>query len=326
MASLQELLRARRMLMERSTEDDIPTSRLIREGFDQFLADLTREREALDISQRTMPLDVCAFCVQFLPSTYNIKGDAEEVQRTHSPANYSVRAAPTSTTRRTSGGEMNSCLIIQHQFPSRATTLGKSPRTVRIHRPRSSRPDSNVSVSPRSTPTFRLLSKDATRVLRIESPAALDSLSLGQENVQHRRLLTATDDVMGNLQLQENQQMKAILRAEGSKREVSYRQRASTAALGQQHARERSECRTTGSVDARPPHHQNIIDALIRGSGTLYTGVVVAQQEKNPPTSAPRTSVTAKGSKVVTKKYGRHFKTELFFPAIPVVPRAAPKR
>lgn len=82
------------MLMERSTEDDGPTSRLIREGFDRFLADLAREREALDISQRTMPLDVCAFCVQFLPSSYNVSGDGDEEQRVQSPTSYAVRAAP----------------------------------------------------------------------------------------------------------------------------------------------------------------------------------------------------------------------------------------
>eukprot|EP00644_Phytophthora_capsici_P002908 jgi/Phyca11/129597/e_gw1.85.91.1 len=294
------------MLMDRSTEDDLPTSRLIREGFDQFLADLTREREAFDIGQHIMPLDVCAFCVQFLPSTYSMKSDAEEEQRIHSPATYSVRATPPSTARCTNGGQTNSCLIIQHQFPSKATVsaLGKSPRTARMHRPRSSRPDSTSSVLPRSTPTYRLLSKDATRVLRIESPvAALDSLSMGQENEQHRRLLTATDD-----------------------REISYRQRSSTATLCRKTARERSECLTTGSIGANPSHHQNIIDALIRGSGTLYTGVDVAQSVGNPPIPAPRTNTIAKRSKVVTKKHGRHFKTELFFPAIPVAPRAAPKR
>ncbi|KAG1712414.1 hypothetical protein DVH05_000162 [Phytophthora capsici] len=317
------------MLMDRSTEDDLPTSRLIREGFDQFLADLTREREAFDIGQHIMPLDVCAFCVQFLPSTYSMKSDAEEEQRIHSPATYSIRATPPSTARCTNGGQTNSCLIIQHQFPSKATVsaLGRSPRTARMHRPRSFRPDSTSSVLPRSTPTYRLLSKDATRVLRIESPvAALDSLSMGQENEQHRRLLTATDDVMGNLQMQENLQMKAILRADRNKREISYRQRSSTATLCRKTARERSECLTTGSIDANPSHHQNIIDALIRGSGTLYTGVVVAQSVGNPPIPAPRTNTIAKRSKVVTKKHGRHFKTELFFPAIPVAPRAAPKR
>ncbi|KAF1793443.1 hypothetical protein GQ600_14716 [Phytophthora cactorum] len=129
--------------MERSTEDDGPTSRLIRKGFDQFLADLTREWEAL--GQRTIPLDVCVFCAQFLPSSYTMGGDPEEKQRTQSPTNYS--------------------------------------------------PGPNASVSPRPTPTYRLLSNDATRVLRIESPAAALN-SMGHQYNQHRRLLTANDDVM----------------------------------------------------------------------------------------------------------------------------------
>ncbi|KAG7380298.1 hypothetical protein PHYPSEUDO_007548 [Phytophthora pseudosyringae] len=327
-----ELLRARRMLMERSTEDDEPTSRLIREGFDQFLADLTREREALDISQRHMPLDVCVFCVQLLPSSYNLSGDTEDQQRAQTPTNYTVRAAPPSSRvvdRCSSEGQMRSSLVIQHQFPRKTATpssLGKSPRTMRmvarIHRPRSySRPAPSVPESPRTSPTYRLLSNDATRVLRIESPtAALDSMG-----DQHRRLLTATDDVMGNLRVQEKQQGAAILRAESSKREAHYRQRTSTAKLAQQHARERAECMVSGSVDTGSPQHQNIIGALIRGAGTLYTGVVVAQLENNPPIPAPRTSVAAKGSKIVTKKHGRHFKTELYFPAIPASARTTRK-
>ncbi|KAJ8544634.1 hypothetical protein ON010_g11633 [Phytophthora cinnamomi] len=316
------------------TEDDGPTSRLIRQGFDQFLADLAREREALDISQRTMPLDVCAFCVQFLPSSFNTSGDGEEEQRVQSPTSYAVQAAPPSelmAARCNTGGQVRSSLVIQHQFPSKASTsaaLGKSPRTARmtarVHRPRScSRPAPSASESPRASPTYRLLSTDATRVLRIESPAAaLHSMPMGHEYSQHRGLLTATN-VMGNLRAQEKQQTTAILRAETSQREEYYNQRAASTRLAQRMARERDE-RMTGSVDPEMEQHQNIIDALIRGAGTLYTGVVVAQQENQPPVPAPRTSVTAAGSKIVTKKHGRHFKTELFFPAIPA--RAAPQK
>ncbi|KAE8997184.1 hypothetical protein PR001_g19652 [Phytophthora rubi] len=323
-----ELLRARRMLMDRSTEDDDPTSRMIRKGFDQFLADLAREREALDISQRTMPLDVCAFCVQFLPSSYNTSGDGEEEQRVLSPTSYAVRAAPPSELmagRCSTGGQMHSSLVIQHQFPTKSTAsaaLGKSPRAARMaaraHQPRScSRP------APSASPTYRLLSTDATRVLRIESPAAaLHSMSMGHEYNQHRGILTASD-VIGNLRVQEKQQTTAILRAESSKREAFYHQRASSAKLAQKMARERDE-RMTGSVKPESHQHQNIVDALIRGAGTLYTGVVVAQQENKPPASAPRTSLTAAGSKIVTKKHGRHFKTELFFPTIPS--RSAPQK
>ncbi|GMF48540.1 unnamed protein product [Phytophthora fragariaefolia] len=309
------------MLMERSTEDDGPTSRLIREGFDRFLAELTREREALDISQRTMPLDVCAFCVQFLPSSYQTSGGGEEDQRAQNPTSYPVQAAPPSelmTAHCGTEGLKRSSLVIQHQYPSKSTTssaLGKSPRTARmaarIHRPRScSRPAPSTSLSPRASPTYRLLTTDATRVLRIESPVAL-----GHEYSHHRGLLSATD-VMGNLRAQEKQQTMAILRTEITKREAYYHQRVSSAKLAQRMALERVEC-MTGSVDPEAQQHQNIIDALIRGAGTLYTGVTVTQQECNPPSPTHRTSLTAAESKIVTKKHGRHFKTELLFPAIP---------
>ncbi|OWZ13345.1 hypothetical protein PHMEG_00013343, partial [Phytophthora megakarya] len=194
----------------------LSTVRLKKNNTNHFLADLTRERESIDGTQHTMPLDVCLFCVQFLPSSYTINGDTEEEQRTQNFTNY-VRATPPSSRvgdRCNSGGQVRSSLVIQHQFPTRATTpvaLGKSPRVAaRTLRPR----------TPRSPPTYRLLSKDATRVLRIESPAA----SLGHEYDQHRGLLSATDDVMGNLQKQEKFQTTAILRAESSKREAHYRQ------------------------------------------------------------------------------------------------------
>ncbi|KAG3004072.1 hypothetical protein PC121_g18930 [Phytophthora cactorum] len=309
--SAGELLRARRMLMERSTEDAGPTSRLIRKGFDHFLADLTREWEAL--GQRTIPLDVCVFCAQFLPSSYTMGGDPEEEQCIQSPTNYSVRVATPSSRVATccsSRSQMSSSLVIQHQFP---------PRTAgRIHRPRScSQPGPNASVSPRPTPTYRLLSNDVTRVLRIESPAAALN-SMGHQYNQHRRLLTANDDVMRNLREREKQQTAAILRAESSRREAYNRQRTS---IAKQNARGGSKCMTAGSIDPESPPHQNIIDALTHGAGTLYTGVVVAY----PSAPAPRTSVTAKGSKIVTKKHGRHLKTELFFPTIPVNSRATKK-
>ncbi|EEY55331.1 uncharacterized protein PITG_09269 [Phytophthora infestans T30-4] len=247
------------MLMECSTEDGGRTSRLIREGFDHFLADLTRERDAL--GQRTMPLDVCVFCVQFLPSSYPISGDSEEEQSTHSTTNYCVRATTHSSriaARCSSGGQTSSSLVIQHQFP---------PRTARAIRRRSCSP--NASVSPRPTPTYRLLSNDATRVLRIELPAAALN-SIGHRYDQHHRLLTGNDD---------------------------------------RNTHGRSECMTAGSVNPEAPPHQNIIDSLIHGAGTLYTGVIMAKQEYNPLVPAPRPSVTAKGSKIVTKKHGRHFKT-----------------
>ncbi|OWZ10124.1 hypothetical protein PHMEG_00017075 [Phytophthora megakarya] len=259
------------MLMERSSDDDGAMSPMIREGLDHFLADLTRERESIDGSQHTMPLDVCLFCVQFLPSSYIINGDTEEEQHTQNFTNY-VKATPPSSrvgNRCNSGGQVRSSLVIQHQFPTRATTpvtLGKSPRVAaRTLRPR----------TPRSPPTYRLLSKDATRVLRIESPAA----SLGHEYDQHR------------------------------------------ANLAQRIARERAEC-LTGSANSETPH-QNIIDVLIRGAGSLYTGAIVNHNDNNPPLQAPGASVMAKKSKIVTKKHGRHFKTELFFPAIPVHNRSS---
>ncbi|ETL87884.1 hypothetical protein, variant [Phytophthora nicotianae] len=294
------------MLMERSTEDNGPTSRLIQEGFDHFLADLTREREIL--GQRTIPLDVCVFCEQFLPSSYTIDGDPEEEQRTQSPTNYNVRASTSSriASRCTNGGHMSSSLVIQHQFP---------PRTARVARPRScSQSNQSTSASPRPPPTYRLLSNGVTRVLRIESPAAALN-SMGHRYDQGRRLLTANDNVMGNLREREKQQMAAILRAECSKREAYHRHRLS---IAKQNSRGRSECMTTGSVGPESLPHQSIIDSLIHGTGTLYTGVVVAAQEYNPLTPAPRPSITTKGSKIITKKHGRHFKTELFFPTIPV--------
>ncbi|KAF4149120.1 hypothetical protein GN958_ATG01661 [Phytophthora infestans] len=274
--------------MECSTEDGGRTSRLIREGFDHFLADLTRERDAL--GQRTMPLDVCVFCVQFLPSSYPISGDSEEEQSTHSTTNYCVRATTHSSriaARCSSGGQTSSSLVIQHQFP---------PRTARAIRRRSCSP--NASVSPRPTPTYRLLSNDATRVLRIELPAAALN-SIGHRYDQHHRLLTGNDDVMRSLQAREKQQAAIFFSAKN-------RQRVSTA---KRNTHGRSECMTAGSVNPEAPPHQNIIDSLIHGAGTLYTGVIMAKQEYNPLVPAPRPSVTAKGSKIVTKKHGRHFKT-----------------
>jgi hypothetical protein len=328
------LLRARRMLMERSTDDDGPTSRSIREGFDQFLADLTHEREALDLSQRNMPLDVCGFCVQFLPSSYNLSSDAEEEMNAPHSAGYTraTPSAPRVSPRCSSGGQLRSSLVIQHQLPSKVTApaaLGKSPRTARmaarLHRPRSCTPAAKDAPPPRQlSPTYRLLSNDATRVLRIESPAAVfHSLSMGQDSNQHR--LLAAPDCMGNLRAQEQQQTATILRAETRKRESHYQQRAFTTKLAQKTARERAEC-MTGSVNAESPKHQNIIDALLKGAGSLYTGVLVAQQEHQPPVPVPRKSLNAGGSKVVTKKHGRHFKTELFFPAIPASAQAARKK
>ncbi|GMF20975.1 unnamed protein product [Phytophthora lilii] len=249
--------------------------------------------------------------------------DAEGGQRPQSSMRNAVRAAPPSShtsVRCSSGDQMRSSLVIQHQFPSKTCTpaaLGKSPRTARIaariHRPRSCSPRApSVSESPPSSSTYRLLSNDATRVLRIESPAAaLHSMSMGQ----HRGLLTAIN-VMSNLRVQEKQQTTAILKAESSNRVAYYQHRASTSKLAQKTARERAE-RMTGAQAPGSAQHQNITDALISGAGTLYTGVVVAQQENNPPTPASRTSLVAGSSKIVTKKHGRHFKTELFFPAIP---------
>lgn len=277
-----------------------------------------------------MPLDVCAFCVQFLPSSYNINGDAEEDARAVHTAGYAGPVRPPSSsishlaTRCRSGGQMRSSLVIQHQLLTKVTTssaLGKSPRTAaRLHRPRSGVPAANISTSPRPAPTYRLLSNDATRVLRIESPAAvLHSMAVGQDS----NPLTATD-VMGSLQAQEQQQNSAILRAESSKREASYQQRALATKNAQKVARERAE-RMTGTANPDSPQHRNIIDALIKGAGTLYTGVAVAQPGNNPLAATSKARLVADNSKIVTKKHGRHFKTELFFPAIPVHTRPTKK-
>ncbi|RLN83833.1 hypothetical protein BBJ28_00017696 [Nothophytophthora sp. Chile5] len=243
------LLRARRLLRERNAHDDSSTGRLLREGLDQFLSDLTRQRDALESSQRWT-------------------------------------------------------LVIQHQFPSKSTALDPTLKTPR----------------PTEPPTYRLLSSDATRVLRIESPvAALHSVETTaasypqSTDLQHHHGLLAATNVMRDLKAQEAQQGAAILRAERGKRESHYRRRASAASATQEAAARNSE-RVSGGSAMSEAQHQNIVQLLKNGgAASLYSGVALPPQSSEP---TARASLVAGAARVVTRKHDRHFRSELLFPPV----------
>ncbi|RLN73341.1 hypothetical protein BBJ28_00018283 [Nothophytophthora sp. Chile5] len=285
-------------LQLRSLAPNVP---ILQQGLDQFLSDLTRQRDALDSSQRHVPLDVCIFCVQFLPSTYH---DSSATDEEHLAGFAAAGRPSTTSSSRRRGHPTRSSLVIQHQFPSKSTARDSPSKTPR----------------PTEPPTYRLLSSDATRVLRIESPAAaLHSVATTtasypqSTDLQHHHGLLAATDVMRDLRAQEAQQGAAILHAERGKREIHYRRRASAALATQEAAGHNSE-RVSGGSAMSEAQHQNIVQLLKNGgAASLYSGVAFPQQSSKP---TARTSLVAGAARVVTRKHDRHFRSELLFPPV----------
>ncbi|GAB9467519.1 hypothetical protein Gpo141_00004860 [Globisporangium polare] len=331
-----DILRARRMLIERGAAANDAE---IRQGIELFLDGLTKQRE-LEGNQH-LPLDVCAFCVQFLPSAYQedkriddfrsqvLLGSASGASRSgapppHGQQQHQQQSAGASSAKRAYG----SSLVIQHQFvkpapppqPQRPKSSSGAPSpsaSEALSSPSSDTSSSSASSSTTRTPapsspsappkpSYRLLTNDITRVLRIESPRG--ALSIGGSN----NLLVS--EVMQNLQSQEKQQTAAILRSTRAKQGTRLRQRL--------------HCVKMQAASASNNKPENIVHA-IRASGaadSLYTGVVVSSsssqsmgnggKDRQRPPRPSVTSLEASQSQIKTQRNGRHLKTELLFPPL----------
>lgn len=364
LALSQDILRARRMLIERGAAANDAE---IRQGIELFLDGLTKQRE-LEGNQH-LPLDVCAFCVQvivilnegwvpnaylltkcvnasqlpmqFLPSAYQedkriddfrsqvLLGSASGASRSgapppHGQQQHQQQSAGASSAKRAYG----SSLVIQHQFvkpapppqPQRPKSSSGAPSpsaSEALSSPSSDTSSSSASSSTTRTPapsspsappkpSYRLLTNDITRVLRIESPRG--ALSIGGSN----NLLVS--EVMQNLQSQEKQQTAAILRSTRAKQGTRLRQRL--------------HCVKMQAASASNNKPENIVHA-IRASGaadSLYTGVVVSSsssqsmgnggKDRQRPPRPSVTSLEASQSQIKTQRNGRHLKTELLFPPL----------
>lgn len=149
-------------------------------------------------------------------------------------------------------------------------------------------------------------------MLRIESPRS-GALAVG--GAESLNLMAS--EVMQSLRLQEKQQTAAIFAAARAKQEDALRRR-----VRQQRSAELRE--SSADVDATGAFagkttKKNIVHAIgARGAAdSLYTGVMVvapATGGVTAPAQLPARPVAA--SKVQTRKTGRHFKTELFFPPV----------
>lgn len=235
---------------------------------------------------------------QFLPSEYHEDRLADDsrpnVFHSHHPhAGRSQHSAGAASRR-----SRASSLVIQHQFTK--TLAGPSARgPVATAPPGSSSSPTHSTELPSPPvpvrPSYRLLTNDVTRVLRIESPR--DGALAAGGAAEGSKLMA--NEVMRNLRLQEKQQTAAIFSAARAKQEDALRRR-----MAQHEASEASSA-----------HRKTNIVHAIRARGaadSLYTGIVLASH-----TGAPATAKKPQAEfRVRTHKTGRHFKTELFFPSV----------
>lgn len=185
----------------------------------------------------------------------------------------------------TSARRTTSNLVIQHQTPKKASL--RRPRSSAFRLGEREFESTALSTALKPTPpppTYRLLTNSMTRVLNIETPSA--AIAAYQDGKSHLLPSDGTYD----LRAQDRQQSAAFFRSARAKRE--------------QHVSRMAE----RIANEPPPEKTNMIQQLNSHAAaqSLYTGVSVVREPEG----------TNARAKIMTKKNGRHFKTELVLPAI----------
>lgn len=347
----QEVLRARRMLIERNAPPDggggvAAIAPPLKQGMDMFLAELSQRRghNAGSSSYQT-PLDVCAFCTQvclcytyhstrgmhgsrssappqFLPSTYRDPEADRKEEEERRTASAQLRANRLSHAR----PSHHSSLIIQHR-PS----VPSSPSS-RSHKRGPNRPDSESDSpsqpSSQPPPSFRLLSSDAARVFRIDTPSLVTSTAtnvLDRSPPGERQLLGA-GSVLHDLGAQSRLESTSILRGQ---------QLAGHSRHHFPHLRDAQHPAPSKAQEETRQARNIVLDAR-NGAETLYTGASVVRSLLlgRPPSAADAAAVAStmlaqqqhqqanslslsskERARVVPTKHGRHWKIELRFPS-----------
>lgn len=241
--------------------------------------------------------------LQFLPSTYRDTGTEHREDEERRAANAQLR----STRPQARNNRQQSSLIIQHRFPSKATSkrMADSFR----QRDQSVNPSENKMPPP---PSFRLLSNDVARVLCIDSPATTlhRTLAASRPPARARETLRPTN-VLQNLRVQADQQSAAILRDLHSAQQLDSQRHV---AMVEENRPQREKANIVHAIQARG------------GAESLYTGIAIAAPPSRPrPQSSGgvsgsmRTRSLAQASsttngRAIPRKHGRHWKTELVFP------------